>query len=112
MSELQAEALDTVYFLAKQHAVELVLKKGDIEIFNNFAMLHARSGFSDTADSKRHMLRLWLRNRERMWPTPKELEQVGWEVYGDNEYRRNLAVWDIERSPPELRIKHKRASCA
>ncbi|KAM7211774.1 hypothetical protein V8F06_012841 [Rhypophila decipiens] len=111
MTEIQAEALDTVYFLAKEHAVELTLKKGDIEIFNNFAMLHARSGFSDEGSKRRHMLRLWLRNQERMWKTPPALEKVSWECYGDNEYRKN-AIWDIERSPPELRIKHRRASCA
>lgn len=111
MTEIQAEALDTVYFLAKQHAVEIKLRKGDIEIFNNFAMLHARSGFADDANSRRHMLRLWLRNEELKWPTPRPLERLSWECYGDNEYRKN-AIWDIDRSPPELRVKHRRASCA
>ncbi|KAK0721968.1 hypothetical protein B0T26DRAFT_196719 [Lasiosphaeria miniovina] len=116
MTEVQAEALDTVYFLAKQHAVELALRRGDIELFNNFAMLHARSGFADApgpagSPGKRHMLRLWLRNEQRMWPVPRALARVSDECYGDNEYRRN-AIWDIEKSPPELRIKHRRASCA
>ncbi|KAK0636572.1 hypothetical protein B0T17DRAFT_596036 [Bombardia bombarda] len=111
MTELQAEALDTVYFLAKEHAVEITLRKGDMQIFNNFAMLHARSSFVDDETARRHMLRLWLRNEERMWPTPPALEAVSFECYGDNEYRRNM-VWDIEQSPPELRIKHRRASCA
>ncbi|KAK0645709.1 hypothetical protein B0T16DRAFT_145692 [Cercophora newfieldiana] len=112
MTEIQAEALDTVYFLAKQHAVEIVLRKGDIQIFNNFAMLHARSSFVDgEAESKRHMLRLWLRNEERKWPVPRALERLSWECYGDHEWRKN-AVWDIERSPPELRVKYRRASCA
>ncbi|KAL2200791.1 hypothetical protein P885DRAFT_27415 [Corynascus similis CBS 632.67] len=114
MSELQAEALDAVYFLAKEHALEVRLQKGDILVFNNFAMLHARSGFADDVDRgmQRHMLRLWLRNERRMWPTPRELERISWECYGDHEWRRDLAVWDIERSPPELRVKHRRASCA
>jgi len=114
MTELQAEALDAVYFLAKEHAVEVRLQKGDMLVFNNFAMLHARSGFADDegAGLKRHMLRLWLRNEERMWTTPRELERISWECYGDHEWRRELSVWDIEKSPPELRVKHRRASCA
>ncbi|KAK4169915.1 hypothetical protein QBC43DRAFT_39013 [Cladorrhinum sp. PSN259] len=111
MSEIQAEALDTVYFLAKQHALEIQLQKGDMMLFNNFAMFHARAGFADEGDQRRHMLRLWLRNEERMWKTPRQLERVSWECYGDHEWRKNR-VWDVERSPPELRIKHRRASCA
>ncbi|KAK0714703.1 hypothetical protein B0H67DRAFT_489444 [Lasiosphaeris hirsuta] len=111
MTEAQAEALDMVYFLAKEHAVEIALRKGDIQIFNNFAMLHARSSFTDDATARRHMLRLWLRNEDLRWPTPRPLERLSWECYGDNAYRQN-AIWDIERSPPELRVKHRRASCA
>ncbi|KAK4449882.1 hypothetical protein QBC34DRAFT_462546 [Podospora aff. communis PSN243] len=112
MTEIQAEALDTVYFLAKQHALEITLRKGDIQIFNNFAMLHARSSFVDgEINNKRHMLRLWLRNEERKWATPRALERLSWECYGDHEWRRN-AVWDVERSPPELRVNFRRASCA
>ncbi|KAK3323758.1 hypothetical protein B0T19DRAFT_213248 [Cercophora scortea] len=111
LTEEQAEALDMVYFLAKEHAVEVRLRKGDMQVFNNFAMLHARSSFVDGPDARRHMLRLWLRCEERKWPTPAALEKVAWECYGDNEYRKN-AIWDIERSPPQLRIKHRRASCA
>ncbi|KAK4234547.1 hypothetical protein C8A03DRAFT_47141 [Achaetomium macrosporum] len=99
MSELQAEVLDAVYFLAKEHALELRLRRGDMLVFNNFSMLHARSGFADEAQGKkRHMLRLWLRN--------------DWECYGDHEWRKELACWDVDRSPPELRVKHRRASCA
>jgi hypothetical protein len=114
MSELQAEALDAVYFLAKQHALEVRLRKGDMLLFNNFAMFHARSGFADDEEKglKRHMLRLWLRNEQRMWKTPRELERISWECYGEHKWRKELRVWDIERSPPELRVEHRRASCA
>jgi len=111
MTEIQAEALDTVYFIAKQHALEITLRKGDILVLNNFAMLHARSGFVDSATSSRHMLRLWLRNEERKWATPQALERLSWECFGDHEYRKN-AIWDIERSPLELRVSHRRSSCA
>ncbi|KAH6856310.1 hypothetical protein B0I37DRAFT_367077 [Chaetomium sp. MPI-CAGE-AT-0009] len=114
MTELQAEALDAVYFLAKEHALEIALQRGDMLVFNNFAMLHARSGFADNAADglQRHMLRLWLRNERLMWKVPPALERISWEVYGDHQWRQQLAVWDIESSPPELRVKHRRASCA
>ncbi|KAK3954269.1 hypothetical protein QBC32DRAFT_232702 [Pseudoneurospora amorphoporcata] len=116
MSEVQAEALDMVYFLAKEHALEIALKKGDMQIFNNFAMLHARSSFVDEGEQKRHMLRLWLRNEQKAWKSESEgLEKVGREVYEweKEEWRREVGTqWDIEASPPELRVDFKRASCA
>lgn len=58
------------------------------------------------------MLRLWLRNERRMWPTPPALRRLAWECYGDHARRRELAVWDVDGSPPELRVNHRRASCA
>lgn len=126
MTELQAEALDAVHFTAREHALELRLRPGDVLLVNNFAALHARAGFADDdshdrAKSKarrtRHLLRLWLRNERRRWPTPPgpaggHLERIAWECYGDHDRRRELAVWDVDRSPPELRVEHRRASCA
>lgn len=118
MTEVQAEALDMVYFLAKEHALEIQLRKGDMQIFNNFAMLHARSSFVDEPreGKKRHMLRLWLRDEEKAWKSEDEgLEKVGREVYEweQEEWRREVGTkWDIEMSPPELRVDFKRASCA
>ncbi|EAA33368.2 Clavaminate synthase-like protein [Neurospora crassa] len=117
MSEVQAEALDMVYFLAKEHALAIQLQKGDMQIFNNFAMLHARSSFVDEGEHhKRHMLRLWLRNEQKMWRSDSEgLDKVGREVYewDKEEWRREVGTkWDIEQSPPELRVDFKRASCA
>ncbi len=114
MSELQAEALDAVYFLAQQHCTTIRLAKGDILVVNNFAMLHARSGFEDDAARglERHFLRLWLRCEERMWQTPDQLAQIAWECYGDHKLRREGMKWDVEASPPELRVKHRRASCS
>lgn len=119
MSEVQAEALDMVYFLAKEHALTIELQKGDMQIFNNFAMLHARNSFVDEPleGKKRHMLRLWLRNEEKAWKAEDSegLEKVGREVYKweQEEWRREVGTkWDIEMSPPELRVDFKRASCA
>ncbi len=113
MTELQAEALDAVYFLAKQYALTIRLQRGDMLVFNNFAMLHARNAFQDddAAGQKRHMLRLWLRNEERMWETPRQLQALSADLYGEH-HLREKAVWDVDESPPELRIRHRRASCS
>ncbi|KAL2267138.1 hypothetical protein VTJ83DRAFT_4415 [Remersonia thermophila] len=114
MTEPQAEALDAVHFLAEEHALELRLRRGDVLLVNNLAALHARAAFADdpARGRRRHLLRLWLRSEDRRWPTPPALERLAWEVYGDHAWRRERAVWDVERSPPELRVKHRRASCA
>ncbi|KAK1836860.1 hypothetical protein QBC39DRAFT_272118 [Podospora conica] len=119
MTESQAEALDAVHFAAESLAVRVDLRPGDMEVVNNFAMLHARSAFADAGDQRRHMLRLWLRNEEMRWTLPDEgatpggavLHRLSWECYGEHEWRRGR-VWDVEGSPAELRVKHRRASCA
>ena len=117
ITELQAEALDAVHFAAQAVAVCITLQPGDMEVFNNFAMLHARSRFVDEGTQRRHMLQLWLRNEEMRWTLPREgkgaevLERLSWECYGEHEWRMGR-VWDVESSPVELRVKHRRASCA
>jgi hypothetical protein len=110
MTEVQAEALDMVHFTAKAHAVEIKLQRGDIEIFNNHALMHARSSFADGEAGKRHLVRLWLKSGERSWPTPAALEESSWEIYGDSEFRKN-PIWDIDRSPPQTRGTRRRMKC-
>ena len=36
------------------------LQPGEMIIWNNFTVLHARTSFRDSAEKKRHLLRLWL----------------------------------------------------
>ena len=50
MSEEQAEALDAVHFIAQKHQLKIALQPGDIEIFNNLALFHARDGFVDSGE--------------------------------------------------------------
>lgn len=110
MTEVQAEALDMVHFIAKKHAIELKLKRGDLEIFNNHALMHARSSFIDDDSGKRHLIRLWLKSDDHAWTTPLALEESSFEIYGESEFRRN-PVWDIERSPPQTRGTLRRMKC-
>lgn len=47
ITEAQAEALDTIHFLATKYALGLNFKKGDIQFINNLALFHGRDGFRD-----------------------------------------------------------------
>jgi len=110
MTELQAEALDLVHFTAEANAVTIKLEVGDIELFNNFGNFHARNGFVDGTTGQRHMIRLWLKNRELAWKTPEPLLKSSWEIFGDSEFRAK-PIWDIHKSPPQSRNLHRRMSC-
>ncbi|KAF2011643.1 Clavaminate synthase-like protein [Aaosphaeria arxii CBS 175.79] len=83
ITEAQAEALDTLHFLAEKHAVGLDFKKGDIQFANNLSIFHARDGFTNTADKQRHLVRLWLRDEEFAWETPAQIQNRWDGVYKD-----------------------------
>ncbi|KAF2761605.1 Clavaminate synthase-like protein [Pseudovirgaria hyperparasitica] len=70
ITEAQAEALDTLHYLAEKHAVSLDFRQGDIQFANNLSIFHARDGFKDTPEQQRHLIRLWLRDPEYAWETP------------------------------------------
>jgi hypothetical protein len=62
--------------------LDMDLRPGDIQLCNNYTVLHSRTGFVDGPEphQKRHMLRLWLK-----FPTPWPLaadfpEQVGYRL--------------------------------
>ncbi|KAG6829270.1 hypothetical protein H0H92_005090 [Tricholoma furcatifolium] len=81
LTEAQAEALDAIHFLGEKYNLGLNFQKGDIQYINNLAVFHARDGFVDTPEKTRHLLRLWLRNEELAWKTPKELESSWKRLY-------------------------------
>ncbi|KAF7563167.1 hypothetical protein G7046_g958 [Stylonectria norvegica] len=81
ITEAQAEALDTLHFLAEKHAVSLDFHKGDIQYANNLSIFHARAGFKDSAEKQRHLTRLWLRDPELAWKTPEALKDRWDNVY-------------------------------
>ncbi|KAF4970845.1 hypothetical protein FSARC_2211 [Fusarium sarcochroum] len=81
ITEAQAEALDTLHFLAEKHAVSLDFHKGDIQFANNLSIFHARGGFKDSPEKQRHLVRLWLRDPEFAWKTPDALQPRWDNVY-------------------------------
>lgn len=83
ISEAQAEALDTLHFLAEKYALGLDFKKGDVQFVNNLSVFHARDGFTNSAEKQRHLVRLWLRDPEEAWAIPGPLKGRWDRVYGD-----------------------------
>jgi hypothetical protein len=62
LSGLEAEAVEMVEGLAEdpELRLDMTLERGDIQLLNNFSMLHYRMGFEDGGGRKRLMLRLWI----------------------------------------------------
>ncbi|KAF7359189.1 Clavaminate synthase-like protein [Mycena sanguinolenta] len=81
ISEAQAEALDMLHFYAEKYSLALNFKKGDIQYINSMGLLHARDAFVDEGEKTRHLVRLWLRNDELAWKTPKPLEASWQKLY-------------------------------
>ncbi|KAJ7700250.1 hypothetical protein B0H14DRAFT_2417325 [Mycena olivaceomarginata] len=83
ISEAQAEALDMLHFYAEKFSLGLNFKKGDIQYINSMGLLHARDAFTDEGVHTRHLVRLWLRNDELAWKTPKPLEKTWRTLYSN-----------------------------
>jgi Taurine catabolism dioxygenase TauD, TfdA family len=111
MTEVQAEAIDMVHFTAVKHCVTMLLQRGDIQLVNNLACQHARSGFVDKPFHRRHIVRLWLRNEELAWETPEALKKSWFEKYGDSE-RRKIAKWNMYPGAPRERVLFRRDTCS
>jgi hypothetical protein len=95
LSAPHVEAINAVQFAAERHALSMKLKAGDLLFWNNLALLHARSGFTDSPGKRRHLLRLWLRNdeTEKYGPIPAELK-ASWDDAFNHAGRPQL--WPLE----------------
>jgi len=49
--------------LAEECCFEIPFEPGDIQLINNYVIVHGRTGYTDYTDDerKRHLLRLWLK---------------------------------------------------
>jgi len=138
MTEIQAEALDMVHFTAAKHALTMRLQRGDIQLLNNLAVMHARSAFVDGSERidggvpatensgatddaaaavewqvrRRHMIRLWLRNEEMAWETPEALRSVWEQKYGPLSERVRNAKWAVVPELSRRRVIRKVDSCS
>ncbi|KAG0645687.1 Taurine hydroxylase SAT17 [Hyphodiscus hymeniophilus] len=110
LSASHVEALYTLQNIAEKHALSMKLKRGELLFWNNLALMHSRNGFTDAPDSRRHLLRLWLRNDATVkgWTIPEEL-QGAWKDAYDHQGRAQL--WPVETiKDREYIINQQRAS--
>jgi len=83
VNEVQAEAMDALHYISERNCIAFDLNKGDIQYINNLSIFHARNEFLDSAEQQRHFLRLWLRDPEYCWETPKDLKGRWDDMYKD-----------------------------
>lgn len=74
LSDRQVAALDALDAALNDpvNYFEFLMRPGDIEIANNYSILHARTQFEDHDDPERqrHMLRIWATLRDHRRPLP------------------------------------------
>lgn len=63
LTEKEDAAIDLVIELAQRPDLQhrMRLQPGDIQIINNYSILHARDGYEDPPESRRELLRMWFR---------------------------------------------------
>lgn len=91
LSDAQVKAIEIVDQLAFKHALPVVQQAGDIHVFNNLCLLHARSAFKDHGDvtGRRHLQRLIFRDEESGWEIPEMLQET-WAEYYDHAPEREV----------------------
>ena len=64
LTEAQQQAIDLVEKICNDPAIQLgfYMRPGDIQIANNYSVLHARTKYDDFSEpqERRHLLRIWL----------------------------------------------------
>lgn len=58
----EIDALDTLDAVMALPELQLTMemRKGDMQFINNFVILHSRTEYEDSVDSRRHLVRLWM----------------------------------------------------
>ncbi|CAK7203732.1 hypothetical protein SEUCBS139899_006478 [Sporothrix eucalyptigena] len=95
LTDRQVEALRVVSTVAAKNSLQLDTKPGDLVFVNNWSVLHSRSAYEDAdfdndahTSTRRHLLRLWIRNSQLGWKIPESM-RAPWETafgYTDEGY--------------------------
>ncbi|HXJ84165.1 MAG TPA: TauD/TfdA family dioxygenase [Candidatus Methylomirabilis sp.] len=83
LTTIEREALDYLDEVTRRPdlRLDMDLEPGDMQLCNNYTILHSRTGFVDGPgpDQKRHMLRLWLKF-PKPWPIADDFpDQLGYQ---------------------------------
>lgn len=54
--------------------VSMGLRRGDLQIVNNFLVLHSRTEYSDAADRQRRLVRIWIDNPDALHNGPGKMD--------------------------------------
>jgi hypothetical protein len=54
--------------------IRMYLRKGDLQLVNNFVVLHSRTAFIDKPGHPRHLLRLWLDDPRSRYNGPNKMD--------------------------------------
>lgn len=107
LDDSQKEALDALKESAIKHSFCLDQQPGDIIFINNLGILHARDAFVDgaSADTQRHLIRLWLNDREVGWPIAEALQYNHGQLYNMPAEKQNLMTFsEAKAMPRELKV--------
>lgn len=97
-----------MHAVARSHEIRTVVQKGDIRFLNNMGLVHRRESFEDDGASKRHLIRLWLHNREHCWKLPVPLRLAWARVFEDDEREMH---WALNPLGPDGKYLRQAASC-
>ncbi|KAH6709011.1 hypothetical protein BKA61DRAFT_677915 [Leptodontidium sp. MPI-SDFR-AT-0119] len=70
------QALNTLEKVANENSIEVDVQVGDIQLVNNLAIFHARSGWVDHPGHESHYYRSGLHDPENAWARPIEYEGI------------------------------------
>ncbi|KAI1142702.1 Clavaminate synthase-like protein [Hypoxylon sp. FL0543] len=100
LNDRQREALDVVEAVAQAVQLEIKTQAGDMHFINNLAILHRREGFVDgeSAQHKRHLVRMRLRSSRLGWDIPDDLKQEWHNAFDADTYQ----TWHLEPMPGDV----------
>ncbi|KAI1101101.1 Clavaminate synthase-like protein [Jackrogersella minutella] len=100
LNDRQREALDVVEAIAQAVQLEIKTQAGDMHFINNLAILHRREGFVDgeSAQQKRHLVRMRLRSSQLGWDIPDDLKQEWHNAFDADTYQS----WHLEPMPGDV----------
>jgi hypothetical protein len=117
----QYEALSIMNQVAAEQQIRLDTRPGDLVFINNWAFVHARDSYTDSdleVGSRRHLVRLWLRNSKLGWDVPAAM-RAPWEAafgpQGKGDHSKSPATrgnYPVDPSPEYSIPKYTSGSAA
>ena len=95
LTEKQRFALSVIEDTARKNEVGVTLQKGDMLFINNWAILHRRAAYLDSATNARHLVKMWSRNTWLSWNIPQEVDTL-W----TGAYKRKIGGQKVYNTEP------------